>query len=200
MKENDPVDRFPRPGSAGESLCRAERKQAEAKLQLAASVYRHAREGIMITSEAGAIIDVNAAFSIITGYSREEVLGKNPRMLSSGRHGKEFYNALWRSLTEKGHWYGEVWNKRKNGEIYAVLQTISTVQDELDGSSKYVALFSDISVLKENERKLENLAHYDVLTTLPNRVLFADRLHQAMVQAQRRTASGSDPTALRCAR
>ena len=163
-----------------------ERKQAEAKLQLAASVYRHAREGIMITSEAGAIIDVNAAFSIITGYSREEVLGKNPRMLSSGRHGKEFYNALWRSLTEKGHWYGEVWNKRKNGEIYAVLQTISTVQDELDGSSKYVALFSDISVLKENERKLENLAHYDVLTTLPNRVLFADRLHQAMVQAQRR--------------
>ena len=163
-----------------------ERKQAEAKLRLAASVYRHAREGIMITSEAGAIIDVNAAFSIITGYSRDEVLGKNPRMLSSGRHGREFYNSLWRSLTEKGHWYGELWNKRKNGEIYAVLQTISTVQDELDGSSKYVALFSDISVLKENERKLENLAHYDVLTTLPNRVLFADRLHQAMVQAQRR--------------
>ena len=163
-----------------------ERKQAEAKLQLAASVYRHAREGIMITTAAGEIIDVNDAFSFITGYSRDDVLGKNPKMLGSGRHDWNFYAALWRSLIEKGHWYGEVWNKRKSGEVYAVLQTISTVKDELDGSTKYVALFSDISLLKENERQLEELAHYDVLTTLPNRVLFADRLNQAMVQAQRR--------------
>ena len=163
-----------------------ERKQAEAKLLLAASVYRHAREGIMITNAAGEIIDVNDAFSAITGYSRDEVLGKNPKILGSGRHDWNFYAILWRSLIEKGHWYGEVWNKRKNGEVYAVLQTISTVTDELDHSTKYVALFSDISLLKENERQLETLAHYDVLTTLPNRVLFADRLNQAMVQAQRR--------------
>ena len=163
-----------------------ERKQAEAKLHLAASVFRHAREGIMITEESGTIIDVNDAFTSITGYSRDEVLGRNPKMLSSGRHDKDFYAILWRSLVEKGHWYGEVWNKRKNGDIYAVLQTISTVKEDQGGSRKYVALFSDISILKENERQLENLAHYDVLTTLPNRVLFADRLHQAMTQAQRR--------------
>ena len=140
----------------------------------------------MITNAAGEIIDVNDAFSAITGYSRDEVLGKNPKILGSGRHDWNFYAILWRSLIEKGHWYGEVWNKRKNGEVYAVLQTISTVTDELDHSTKYVALFSDISLLKENERQLETLAHYDVLTTLPNRVLFADRLNQAMVQAQRR--------------
>ena len=163
-----------------------ERKEAEDKLQLAASVFTHAREGIMITSPDGAIIDVNEAFSLITGYSHDEVLGRNPRVLSSGRQEKAFYADMWRELIEKGHWSGEVWNRRKNGDVYATMQTVSTVRDAQGLTQQYVALFSDITSLKEHEGRLEHLAHYDALTTLPNRVLLADRLRQAMAQAQRR--------------
>lgn len=163
-----------------------ERKQAEEKLQLAASVFTHAREGIMITSVDGNIIDVNDAFSEITGYSRAEVIGENPRLLSSGRQSPEFYNGMWAHLMADGHCYGEVWNRRKNGEIYAEMQTISAVRDAQGKTIQYVALFSDITVLKEQQNKLEHIAHYDALTNLPNRVLLADRLRQGMTQAQRR--------------
>jgi diguanylate cyclase (GGDEF)-like protein/PAS domain S-box-containing protein len=163
-----------------------ERKQAQEKLQLAASVFSHAREGILITSADARIIDVNQTFTRITGYGRDEVLGKNPRLLNSGRQGKEFYVAMWRDLQVQGHWYGEVWNRRKSGEIYAQMQTISAVRDASGTITQYVALFSDITSLKENESKLERSAHYDALTGLPNRVLLADRLHQSMAQAQRR--------------
>jgi diguanylate cyclase (GGDEF)-like protein/PAS domain S-box-containing protein len=149
-------------------------------------VFSHAREGILITGTDGAIIDVNDAFTRITGYPRDEVLGRNPRLLSSGRHDQAFYAALWRDLTEKGHWYGELWNRRKNGEVFAAMQTISTVSDSQGHARQYVSLFSDITALKEHEKQLEHIAHYDVLTTLPNRVLLADRLHQAMAQAERR--------------
>ena len=162
------------------------RKQAEEKLHLAASVFTHAREGIMICSADGTIIDVNEAFTRINGYSRDEVLGQNPRILSSGRQDREYYAGMWRGLAEKGHWYGEIWNRRKSGEIYAAMQTISAIYDAQGNISQYVALFSDITALKEHERQLEHIAHYDVLTTLPNRVLLADRLHQAMAQAVRR--------------
>ncbi|MEI7430474.1 MAG: PAS domain S-box protein, partial [Betaproteobacteria bacterium] len=163
-----------------------ERKQAEEKLFLAASVFTHAREGILITTTDGSIIDVNHSFSRITGYQREEVLGRNPRILSSGRQEKEFYEDLWCALHEKGHWYGEVWNRRKNGEVFASMQTISTVNDAQGNARHFVALFADITAIKEHEKQLEHIAHYDVLTTLPNRVLLADRLQQAMAQAQRR--------------
>ena len=162
------------------------RKLAEEKLQLAASVFTHAREGIMITSADGTIIDVNHAFSRITGYRREEVVGHNPRLLSSGRQGKDYYTGMWRGLLEKGHWYGEVWNRRKNGEVYAEMQTISAVRDAQGNVRQYVALFSDITSQKEYQNQLEHIAHYDALTTLPNRLLLADRLHQAMAQAERR--------------
>ncbi|MDO8346718.1 MAG: EAL domain-containing protein [Rugosibacter sp.] len=164
----------------------AERKRAAEKLQLAASVFTHTKEGITITAPDGSIIDVNEAFTQITGYSREEVLGKNPHILSSGRHNKAFYADLWCSLNEKGHWYGEVWNRRKNGEIFAEMLTISAVRDAQDAIQHYVALFSDITQIKEHEKQLEHIAHYDALTTLPNRVLLTDRLHQGMAQAQRR--------------
>ena len=163
-----------------------ERKLAEEKLMLAASVFTCAREAIMITATDGTIIDVNDAFTHITSFSREEVLGQNPSILSSGRQDKEFYASFWRDLIEKGHWYGEVWNRRKDGAVYAVMQTISAVRDTQGKISQYVALFSDITAIKEHQNQLEHIAHYDVLTNLPNRSLLADRLHQSMSQAQRR--------------
>ncbi|MCX7192341.1 MAG: EAL domain-containing protein [Proteobacteria bacterium] len=163
-----------------------DRKLAEQALQLAASVFTYAREGIMITDAFGTIIDVNDAFSSITGYSREEVLGQNPRLLKSDHHEKEYYAAMWRDLIEKGHWYGEIWNRRKNGEVYAEMQTISAVRDARSNIIQYVALFSDITAFKEHEKELEHIAHYDALTGLPNRVLLADRLHQGMAQTARR--------------
>ena len=163
-----------------------ERKQTKEKIQLAASVFAYAREGIMITTADGTIVDVNGAFSRITGYPRDEVLGQNPRILSSGRQGEEFYNTFWRSLIEEGHWYGELWNRRKDGEIYAEMQTISTVCDAQGKPQHYVAMFSDISALKLHQKQLEHIAHFDALTHLPNRVLVGDRLRQAISQNQRR--------------
>ncbi|TRW96092.1 EAL domain-containing protein [Candidatus Methylobacter oryzae] len=163
-----------------------ERKRVEEKLQLAARVFTHAREGIMITTADGTIVDVNDTFSAITGYAREEVLGRNPRLFSSGLQSREFYTALWDDLIENGYWYGEIWNRRKNGEVYALMLTISAVCDAHNNTQHYVALFSDITSLKEHEKQLEHIAHYDALTNLPNRVLLADRLRQAMSQAQRR--------------
>jgi len=163
-----------------------ERKKSEESLTLAASVFFNAREGIMIADAKGQILEVNDTFSRITGYSREAVVGRNPRMLSSGRQSKAFYAELWRSVTEEGHWSGEVWNRRRNGEVYAEILTISAVYDSQGNIWRYVGLFTDITTLKEHERRLEHIVHYDALTMLPNRVLLADRLHQAMVQAQRR--------------
>jgi diguanylate cyclase (GGDEF)-like protein/PAS domain S-box-containing protein len=172
-------------GLIGVILDITERKKTEDQLHLAASVFTHAREGIVITDANATIIDVNATFSRITGYARDEVLGRNPRMLSSGRHDHEFYAALWRALRTNGYWSGEIWNRRKNGEVYAEMKTISAVRDEQGNTQHYVALFSDITLLKEHEKQLKHIAHYDALTTLPNRVLLADRLHQAMAQANR---------------
>ena len=163
-----------------------ENKRAEEKLQLAASVFTHAREGITITSLNGTIIDVNDSFCRITGYTRKEVMGCNPRVLKSGRQGKEFYAAMWRDLIEKGYWFGEIWNRRKNGEVYAEMLTISAVRDAQGNAHYYVAHFSDITEYKEKEKHLEHIAHYDALTNLPNRILLADRLRQGMAQAQRR--------------
>ncbi len=164
-------------------------KQAEAQLKLAAGVFIHAREGIMITEVDGTIVDVNAAFTEITGYTREEAVGQNPRILSSHLHTPQEFQSMWSTLISTGQWYGEVWNRRKNGEVFAEMQTISAVRDEAGVTQNYVALFSDITAIKEHQRQLEHIAHFDVLTGLPNRVLLADRLQQAMYQCQRRRVS-----------
>jgi diguanylate cyclase (GGDEF)-like protein/PAS domain S-box-containing protein len=160
--------------------------QNETRLKLAASVFAHAREGITITDADGLIVEVNQTFTDVTGYSREEVLGRNPSLLKSGRQKPEFYAAMWHELLTNGHWTGEIWNRRKNGEIYPALLTISAVKNVGDKTQSYVALFTDITAIKEHARQLEHIAHYDTLTNLPNRVLLADRLEQGMAQTQRR--------------
>lgn len=169
-------------------ICRdiTERKRANQSLQQAASVFNHTREGITITDVKGAILNVNEAFTRITGYSREDVIGQNPRILSSGRQSAAFYGAMWDALTDQGHWSGEIWNRRKDGQEIAVLLTISAIRDGQGITQQYVALFSDITATKVHQSQLEQMAHFDALTNLPNRVLLADRLHQAMAQAQRR--------------
>lgn len=155
-------------------------KRDQERLQLAANVFRNASESIMITALDGAILDVNDAFSRVTGYSREEVLGHNPRILNSGRQSAEFYDEMWRAIRETGHWRGEFWNRRKNGELFASATTISTVCDEEGNPQHLAALFSDITPMKEQERRLEQIAHYDALTGLANRALLGERLRAAM--------------------
>lgn len=167
----------------------SERKATEAHLKLSASVFTHTREGIMITDVRGTIIDVNEAFSRITGYARDEAIGETPRLLKSGRQAPEHYAAMWNDLAKHGYWYGEVWNRRKNGEVYAEILTISAVHDSAGEPQHFVALFSDITALKTHEQQLEHLAHYDALTDLPSRMLLADRLQQAILNSQRRANS-----------
>lgn len=163
----------------------SERIQAENKLRQAASVFTYAREGIMITDPDSTIVDVNAAFTRITGYTREEVLGRKPYVLSTWRKGKAFYAMLQKELDEKGHWYGEVWDRRKSGEVYAEMLTISAVRDAQGRTQQYVVLFSDITDRKEREDEMRRFAFHDPLTQLPNRRLFCDRLSQAMAAGKR---------------
>lgn len=162
-----------------------ERKRSEKKLQLHAMVFETASEGIMITDTKGTILSVNPAFSETTGYTETEALGRTPRMLHSGVQDAEFYIQMWASIHEAGSWQGEVWNKRKNGEIYPEWLTINTVRNENGKISNYVGVFTDITERKLSEENLKYLAHYDVLTGLPNRFLFHDRLSHAIVQANR---------------
>ncbi|GLO60687.1 hypothetical protein MACH09_11950 [Vibrio sp. MACH09] len=161
-----------------------DRKKTEEQLRLAASVFTHAREGIMITNSAGQIVEVNETFSQITGYSRDEVIGKNPRLLSSGKHNAQFYREMWGALLDERQWTGEIWNSKKSGEVYAVLATISAVSDAHDNTKNYVSLFIDITPMKQHQQQLEHIALYDPLTSLPNRVLLAERLSCSMEDSQ----------------
>ncbi len=152
------------------------RKYAEEQLKLSAKVFEQSAEGLMITDAKRNIIKVNQAFTIISGYSETEIIGQNPRILSSGRHDPDFYRTMREHLAEFGHWKGEIWNRRKNGDIYPELLSISTARNEYGEVSEYVAVFSDISQLKASEAQLEFLAHNDPLTALPNRRLLFSRV------------------------
>ena len=178
----------PQPGSAplrGTAQDITSHKQAQAKLALAASVFTHARDGIVITNAKNRIIDVNESFTRITGYTAAEVIGQKPHILASGRHPPEFFAEMWHNLTQVGYWSGEVWNRRKNGEIYVELLTISAVPGLDATSNRYVGLFSDITSQKEYQSRLETIAHTDTLTGLPNRLLLADRVQQGLAQTTR---------------
>ena len=162
-----------------------EKQIAEEKLQLSAKVFSETHEGITITDTKGIIIDVNPAFCKITGYSREEVIGQNPSILSSGKQSPDFYSEMWQTLNKYGHWQGEVWNRKKEGTLYAELLTISSLFDEEGNILYYVGIFSDITRSKKQQETLEQMAHYDVLTKLPNRVLLADRFTLALAHSKR---------------
>jgi len=156
------------------------------QLQLASKVFASSQEGIIITDAQNLIVDVNEAFERITGFSRQEIIGKSPSVLSSGRQPREFYEQMWKQLNEKGRWQGEIWNRRNTGEVYAELLSIDTVRGEDGKVSNYFAIFTDISHFKEHQSELDRIAHYDVLTGLPNRRLLDDRLAMAIAHAQRR--------------
>lgn len=162
-----------------------ERKKSEARLQLAASVFTSVLEGIAITDPDGIIIDVNDAFLHITGHERTAMVGQDLRNLNSVDDDPNFYDTLWRELQEHGKWSGENWKVRKDGGRYAETLTISSILDENGIPQHHIVLVSDITGIKDHQRQLENLAHFDALTGLPNRVLLADRLRTAMARAQR---------------
>jgi len=163
----------------------SERRLIEERLRQAAKVFESTTDGVSITDPAGNMIAVNRAFTVITGYTEAEVLGSNPRILKSGRQDKAFYQALWNSITQTGSWSGEIWNRRKNGEIYPEWLTISGVTDGAGKLTNYVGVFSDISQIKQSEAERERLAHFDPLTGLPNRLLFNARLDHAIQRAER---------------
>ena len=167
-----------------------ERKKIENELRIAAAAFE-SQEGMTVTDIDGTILRVNSAFTDITGYTAEEVVGNNPRLLQSGRHDAKFYAAMWENINRTGAWNGEVWNRRKNGEIYPEHLTITAVKTVDGDVSNYVATLTDITLTKASEDKIKHLAFYDPLTHLPNRRLLLDRLHQALVSSARSGQTGA---------
>ncbi len=162
-----------------------ERHEREEALRLASTVILTVDEAVMVCDLDEKIVSVNPAFTVITGFAESEVIGKTPRLLSSGVHGPEFYKAMWDQLGTEGSWNGELRNRRKNGKLYVEWLSIKLVRNDKDMPSHYVAVFSDISDRKADEERMQHLAHFDALTGLPNRALFSDRLHQAVAKARR---------------
>jgi len=164
---------------------RVELHQQHKDLLLSSRVFSDTREGIIITDGNNKIVDVNPAFTEIVGYSREEALGRDPRFLSSGKQSPEFYQEMWQRINSQGYWQGELWNRTKCGDSYAESIAISVLKNDDGAVSNYVGIFSDITSGKKQQEQLSFMAHYDVLTGLPNRALFIDRFHQAIAHSKR---------------
>ena len=160
-------------------------RRLEESLRLSAGVFENTAEGVVITDADGTVLEVNRATTEILGYSREELIGQNPKIWNSGRHDDGFYRAMWRSLKQTGHWRGEIWNRRKDGTVFPVWETISDITDKNGLLTHYVVVFSDISQIKQSQEQLDYLAHHDALTDLPNRLLLNERLEQAIRHAER---------------
>jgi diguanylate cyclase (GGDEF)-like protein/PAS domain S-box-containing protein len=171
--------------AAGISVDAGARRATEIGLQQAKAIIASTREGVMVSDVGGSITLVNEAFTEISGYGADEAVGKTPALLSSGRHDQAFYAAMWAGVTEDGRWHGEIWNRRKNGEIYPELLTISAVGDAAGRVGAYVGVFADMSKAKASEAQLAFIAHYDPLTRLPNRLMFSTLLEHAVLAAQR---------------
>ena len=166
------------------------RKRAEEEMRVAAATFE-THDAILITDAQTNIIRVNRAFTQITGYTSDEVIGKNPSMMRSGRHEISFYAALWQQLNETGSWAGEIWDRRKNGEIYPKWMTITAVKNDLGETVQYVAIFSDITARKQEEEEIRSMAFYDALTRLPNRRLFLERFQAALASSARYSDHGA---------
>ncbi|SDZ80042.1 PAS domain S-box-containing protein/diguanylate cyclase (GGDEF) domain-containing protein [Desulfuromusa kysingii] len=162
-----------------------ELKEMEAQLKLAACVYENTLDGVVITDIDGIILSVNPAFTEITGYSEAEAVGQNPRILKSNRHDDAFYSAMWEELTTTSRWTGELWNRRKDGELYLERMTISMVRDLEGEPLRYVSVFSDITALWHKDEHIRHLAFHDALTDLPNRTLLIERLNQKLINSHR---------------
>jgi len=176
-------------GRAAGIMCIVEdisrRIRDSAQLRLSGKIFENTLDAITVTDRRGQILTVNQAFTTITGYTADEVLGHRPSVLKSGRHDAAFYAEMWEGLLTQGQWRGEIWNRRKSGEIYPEWLNISAIHDEDGTVCNYVAIFSDITRVKERERQLLHLAHHDALTGLPNRFLFASHAELALAQAKR---------------
>jgi diguanylate cyclase (GGDEF)-like protein/PAS domain S-box-containing protein len=177
-------------GLCGISTDITDLKTAETSLRIAATAFESS-DGILITDANCFILQVNSAFTKITGYSSEDVVCKKPSVLSSGRHDLSFYDSMWKEINSTGKWCGEIWNRRKNGQVYPERMTISAVKDKDDKVTNYVSVFTDISESKESSEKIEHLAFYDSLTNLPNRLLLLDRMRQALSTSGRTAKKGA---------
>ena len=176
-------------GVLGISRDITERKTIEKELRISAIAFE-AQEGIFVTDKSNRIIKVNKAFTDITGYTAEEMIGNTPKLLQSGRHDAVFYNDLWESIHNTGKWAGEIWNRRKNGEIYPQYMIVTAVKNLRNEITNYVATFNDITLRRANADEIERLAFHDTLTNLPNRRLLYDRLKQALAASHRNNSSG----------
>lgn len=178
--ENDHIDRL------RELLCERDLalEKSQHNLKLADKVLEASKEAIIICDNKARILRVNPSFTEITGYSYDEVLGKNPNILSSGRHSAKFYNTMWQTLTEEGMWQGEIWNRRKDGSIFPEWLSISAIKNDNGDISQYASIFTDLTEVKKSEARIKRLAYFDELTSLPNRKLFNDRLQLSLGYAK----------------
>ncbi|WP_406543664.1 PAS domain S-box protein [Clostridium ljungdahlii] len=158
-------------------------KQLNDELLISYRIIGTAMEGILMTDASGNIIKVNDSFQRVSGYKKDDLIGKNPRILKSGRHDKTFYLNMWHSLSTNGYWEGEIWNKKKNGKIYPKWMSITSLKGSDGAVENYISISTDISKIKKTEDKLHSLAYYDLLTGIPNRTLFYERLERSLIRA-----------------